>query len=91
MSKIKKKKKKTFLWLIFIKLFPHALLSDALQFTSQVLHQMKGLIKLYNPDKFLETSNFRDLQILAQQSFWTYFEWFLMEFVRKLYQWCNAR
>ena len=65
----KLKKKKTFLWLIFIKLFTHALLSDALQFTSRVLYQMKDLIKLHNPDKFLEDSsfgsNFRDLQILA--------------------------
>ena len=40
--------------------------SDALQFVPQVLHQVKALIKLHNPDKFFEDSsfgsNFRDLQ-----------------------------
>ena len=53
MSKIKKKKR----------------FSGALQFMSRVLYEMKDLIKLHNPDKFLEdsnfVSNFRDLQILA--------------------------
>ena len=43
--------------------------SDALQFTARVLYQIKGLIKLHKPDKFLGGSsfgsNFRDLQKLA--------------------------
>ena len=43
--------------------------SDVLEFMPQVLHQMKGLIKLHNPDKFLEDSsfdsNFRDFHKLA--------------------------
>ena len=38
-------------------------------FLSPILHLMKVLIKLHNPDKFLEDSsfesNFRDLQKLA--------------------------
>ena len=44
--------------------------SDALQFAPQILHQMKGLKKLHNPDKFLEGSSFgsnlTDLQMLVQ-------------------------
>ena len=44
-------------------------LDDALQFTPRDLHQMKGLIKLHNPDRFLEDSSFgfdfRDLQKLT--------------------------
>ena len=34
------------------------MLSDAIQFTPHVLHQMKDLIKLHNPDKFLKDSSF---------------------------------
>ena len=41
----------------------------ALRFTPQVLHQMKGFIKLHNQGKFLKDSSFgshfRDLQKLA--------------------------
>ena len=52
--------------------------SDTLQFTPQVLHQPKVLIKLYNLDKFLADSsfgfNFRELQK-------TYFGWFFMGFL----------
>ena len=54
----KKRKKKTFLWLIFIRLLGHAL-----------LRQMKDFIKLHNSGKFLQDgsfgSHFRDLQKLA--------------------------
>ena len=43
--------------------------SDALQFAPQILHQIKGLKKLHNPDKFLEGSSFgsnlTDLQMLV--------------------------
>ena len=43
--------------------------SGALQFTPRVLRQMKGVIKLHNPEKFLEDSSFgshlSDLQKLA--------------------------
>ena len=43
--------------------------SEALQFTSIVLRQMKGLINLHNSDEFPEDksfgSHFRDLQKLA--------------------------
>ena len=50
---------------------------------------MKDLIKLHNPDKFLKnssfSSNFRDLQKLAQQSFWIYFGLFFMEFIQNPY------
>ena len=42
--------------------------SYTLEFKLQVLHQMKGLINLHNPGKFLEDStfgsHFRDLQKL---------------------------
>ena len=42
---------------------------DALQFMPEDVCRMKGLIKLHNPDKFLEKSSFgshfRDLQKLA--------------------------
>ena len=61
MSKINKK---VLLWHIVIYVLGHAL-----SFALRVLHQMKGLIKLHNRDKFLEDSsfgsNFRDLQKLA--------------------------
>ena len=58
---------------------------DAFQFAPRVLHQMKDLIELHNPGKFFEDSsfdsNFRDLQKLAQQSFWIYFGWLFNEFL----------
>ena len=60
--------KKKFLWLIFIRLFlDHALWHPSIY--PQVLRQMKDFIKLHNPGKFLEDSNFgshfRDFQKLA--------------------------
>ena len=63
----KKKRKKTFLWPIFIRLLDHAFWRPSLY--PQVLRQMKEFIKLHNPDKFREDSSFgshfRDLQKLA--------------------------
>ena len=44
----------------------YATLPDSFEVMPRVLHQMKGLIKLHKPDKFLEDnsfgSNFRDFQ-----------------------------
>ena len=65
MSKIKKKNRFYGPLLYGFQVTP----SDALWFTPRILHQMKGLIKLRNPDKFIEDSSFgshfRDLQKLA--------------------------
>ena len=61
MSKIKKK--------TFMAHFDKTFRSHLIWFTPQVLHPMKDLIKLHNPDKFLQRisfgSHFRDLQKLA--------------------------
>ena len=63
----KKKKKKTFLWLIFIRLLLHALRHSSIY--PQVFRLMEDFIKLRNPGRFLEDSSFgshfRDLQNLA--------------------------
>ena len=65
MPKIKKNKKNTLFWPIFIWFLGHALWRPLIY----VLRQMKGLRKLDNQDKFLEDSSFgsyfRDLQMLA--------------------------
>ena len=46
--------------------------SDALQFAPQILHQMKGLKKLHNPDKFLEGSSFGS-NLIILDLFWVVF------------------
>ena len=71
--------------------------SDAVQFTPQILHQKKGLIKLHNPGKFPEdnicSSHFRDSQRVSVRpqaiildKFWVFFHGLLPQMRSNLYK-----